>query len=76
MIETPVAVEVYRQDMCVPVAILERPALIVPAGQFGTLDSLVIRHASYDRTVQQFCLRQRPTAWWQRRLIPAGGGQC
>ena len=59
MIQPPVAIEVDGQDVRVAVTILEWPALVVAAGQFGAMDPLPLCHAGDDRTVQQFGQRER-----------------
>ena len=72
MIEMPVTVEVYRQYVCVSVALAERLPLLVATSQFRARNSLPVSRATYDRAVEQLGLRQRATAWGQRRSIPAG----
>ena len=73
VIDTPVAVEVYRQSVCVAVAILQRPTMFILTCQLRTMHCAALAHEPYERTVKQLRLWECASAWGQCGWIATGG---
>ena len=70
VVEVSVAVEVHGQQMGMLMS-NERLSFCVPAGQFGTVNTLATACLSHESAVEQLGLRQGASARRERRLTAA-----